>query len=175
MSNSSAFEQFTSTQKINADVLLTLIRSACNGLERLTALNMTAARDFLNVAVANTQKILDVKDVSELSRLNLSQPSLEKWLDYSRNVHDLATSLQKELTSVAEGQYEQLSRTANATLDKTKNAPGGDVLTATVKSFMDGYGRAFEQISQMSKQASALTEANMQAVANATKAAIGKK
>ncbi|MDR2637280.1 MAG: phasin family protein [Zoogloeaceae bacterium] len=167
-------EQFTQAQKIGADTLLTLIRSACNGLERLTALNMAAAREFLNTSVANTQQILAIKNVSELSRLNLTQPALEKWLDYSRNVYDLAASLQKELTSVAEGQYEQISRTAAANLDKTKSTPGNDVLAAAVKSFMDTYGRTFEQINSLSRQAGAIAEANLQAVTSATKAASKK-
>ncbi|MDR0233807.1 MAG: phasin family protein [Zoogloeaceae bacterium] len=168
-------EQFVAAQKMGADVLLNLIRSACNGLERLTALNMSAAREFLNTSVANTQQILALKDLSGLSRLNLAQPALEKWLDYSREVYDLAVSLQREVSSIAEGQYEQISKTASASLDQNKSAPGNDVLAATVKSFMKEYGRAFDQINDFSRQASAIAEANLQAVANATKSATKAK
>jgi len=169
-------EQLAATQKVGADVLLNLIRSTCNGLERLTALNMSAAREFLNSSVANTQQILALKNPSDLSRINLVQPALEKWLDYSREVYDLAATLQKEISSIAEGQYEQISQTASARLDQNKAAPGSDVLAATVKTFMKEYGRAFDQINDFSRQASAIAEANLKAVTNATKvAAKGKR
>jgi phasin family protein len=163
-------EQLTASQKIGADALLTLIRSSCNGLERLTALNMAAAREFLNNSVANTQQILAVKDVSDLSRVNanLLQPALEKWLDYSRSIYELAASLQKEVGSITEGQYEQITKTATASLDKTKSAPGSDIVAAAVKTFLDASGRVFDQMNSLSRQANAIAEANIQAVTNAT-------
>ncbi|MDR1890438.1 MAG: phasin family protein [Zoogloeaceae bacterium] len=164
------FEQLVATQKVGADALLTLIRSTSTGLERLTALNIAAARDFLNSSVANTQQVLAVKDVSDLSRVNanLLQPALEKWLDYSRNVYALANSLQKEVAAIAEGQYAQITKTATASLDKTKSAPGNDIIAATVKTFLDTSGRVYEQLNSISKQANAIAEANIQAVTNAT-------
>lgn len=168
------FEQFVAAQKMGADALMNLIRSSCNGLERLTALNMSAAREFLNSSVANTQQLLATKDASALSRLNLAQPALEKWLEYSREVYDLAMSLQKEISGIAEGQYEQLSKTATANLDQNKSALGNDVLAATVKTFMKEYSRAFDQINDFSRQANAIAEANLQAVANATKSTTAK-
>jgi phasin family protein len=169
MSNQ-GFEQLAATQKLGADALLTLIRSTSTGLERLTALNISAARDFLNSSVANTQQVLAVKDLSDLSRVNanLLQPTLEKWLDYSRGVYELATSLQKEASSIAEGQYAQITKTATASLDKTKAAPGNDIIAATVKTILDTSGRVYEQLNSLSKQANAIAEANIKAVTNAT-------
>ncbi|MDR3054026.1 MAG: phasin family protein [Zoogloeaceae bacterium] len=169
MSNQS-FEQLAATQKLGADTLLTLIRSTSSGLERLTALNIAAARDLLNTSVANTQQVLAVKDISDLSRVNanLLQPALEKWLDYSRGVYELATSLQKEVGALAEGQYAQLTKSAAASLDKTKSAPGNDIIAATVKTFLDSSGRVYEQLNSLSRQANAIAEANIKAVTNAT-------
>jgi|TergutMp193P3_1026864.scaffolds.fasta_scaffold71823_2 phasin family protein len=167
-------EQLVAVQKNSADVFLNLIRSGCNGLERLTALNMSAARELLNSSVTNTEQILALKDVSNLPRLNLVQPALEKWLEYSREVYDLITTLQKEISAIAEGQYEQISKTASASLSQNA-APGNDVLAATVKSFMKEYGRAFDQLNALSRQANAIAEANLQAVTNATKAAKAKR
>jgi len=166
-------EQLAATQKISADVLMNLIRSTCNGLERLTALNMSAAREFLNSSVANTQKILAMKDPSDITRVNLVQPALEKWMDYSREVYDLAATLQKEISAIAEGQYAKISQTASEKLEKS--VPGNDVLAATVKTFMKEYGRAFDQINDFSRQANAIAEANIQAVTNAAKIAAKSK
>jgi phasin family protein len=169
--NNVELEQFVATQKIGADVLLNLIRSACNGLERLTALNMSAAREFLNSSVTNAELVLAQKDMAGLSRLNLAQPSLQKWLDYSREVYDLVGTLQKEATAIAQGQYEQINKTANDKLAASQALPGGDVLTAAVKSFMQGYGRAFDQWNNLSRQTVELADANFQAVSKAVKAA----
>jgi len=168
-------EQFAAVQKNGADVFLNLIRSGCNGLERLTALNMSAARELLNSSVANSQQVLALRDVSNLPRLNLVQPTLEKWLEYSREVYDLIVTLQKEVSAIAEGQYEQISKTASASLNQSKTTPGGDVLAATVNSFMNEYHRAFDQLNALSRQANAIAEANLQAVTNATKAVKTKR
>lgn len=164
------FEQLTTAQKANAEVMTTLLRAAFNGMERLAALNMAASREFFNTAVANTQQLLAVKDPSELTKLNanLAQPALEKWMEYSRNVYDLVASVQKEVGSVMEGQYEQFSRTASANLDRTKAAPGGDVFAAAMKSVLDASGRAFEQMNAMARQAAEIAENNLQVAASST-------
>jgi len=163
-------EQLAAAQKANAEVMTTLMRAAFNGVERLAALNMAASRDFFNTAVSNTQQLLAVKDPSELSKLNanLAQPALEKWMEYSRSVYDLVTSVQKEVSTVVEGQYEQFSKTAASSLDKAKSAPGGDVLAAAMKSMLDASGSAFAQMNAMAKHAAEIAETNMQAAADTT-------
>lgn len=163
-------EQLAAAQKANAEIMTSLLRATFNGMERLAALNMAASREFFNTAVANTQQLLAVKDPGELSRLNgsLTQPALEKWMDYSRNVYDLVASMQKEMTAILEGQYQSLSKAAAANLDKTKAAPGGDVLAAAMMSMLDASGRAFDQMNAMARQAAEIAETGMQAAANTT-------
>ncbi|MGB4468578.1 MAG: phasin family protein [Azovibrio sp.] len=163
-------EQLTAAQKANAEVMTALLRASFNGMERLAALNMAASREFFNAAVTNTQQLLAIKDPSELPKLNanLAQPALAKWMDYSRNLYDLVTSVQKEVTSVMESQYQHFSKTAAANLDKTKSAPGGDIFAAAMKSALDVSGRAFEQMNAVARQAAEIAETNMQVVANTT-------
>jgi phasin family protein len=167
------FEQLSAVNKISADALLTLIRSAFNGVERLTALNVAATRDFLSDAVSNTQQILAIKDVSEFSRanVNLLQPVLEKSMNYIRDVYEVTTAIQKDVTAIAEGQYEQVSRNAAETLDKTRATPGNEVVAATVKTLLDSSSRFFDQINSFSQQANAIAEANLKAVSATTQAA----
>ncbi|MDR2364699.1 MAG: phasin family protein [Zoogloeaceae bacterium] len=166
-------EQLNVAQKIGADALLTLIRSTCNGIERLTALNVAATRDFLSDAVSNTQQFLALKDASELPRVNaaLLQPTLEKGMNYIRDVYEVTAAIQKDITAIAEGQYEQISRNAAATLDKTSATPGNDVVAATVKTLLDTSSRFFDQINSFSQQANAIAEANLKAVSATTRAA----
>ncbi|MDR0737022.1 MAG: phasin family protein [Zoogloeaceae bacterium] len=171
--NTPNFEQLSAAQKIGADTLLPLIRSTCNGAERLTAINVAAARDFLGDVVTSAQQLLSIKDASEFTRANVSlfQPLLEKSMNYVRDVYEVATAFQKDVTAIAEGQYEQISRNTAATLDKTSAAPGGDVVAATVKTLMDASSRFFDRLNDFSQQANAITEANFKAISATTHAA----
>ncbi|MDR2625676.1 MAG: phasin family protein [Zoogloeaceae bacterium] len=172
--NTPNFEQLSAAQKISADALLPLIRSTCNGAERLTAINVAAARDFLSDVVTSAQQLLAIRDASEFTRANVSlfQPLLEKSMNYVRDVYEVATAFQKDVTAIAEGQYEQISRNAAATLvDKTSDAPGSDVVAATVKTLLDASSRFFDRINDFSQQANAITEANFKALSATTQAA----
>src|SRR5574343_990742 len=95
-------DQLAAAQKANAEVMMALLRTAFNGVERLTALNMAASREFFNNTVASTQQLLSAKDANEAAKLNaeLAQPNVDKWMEYSRSVYDLVTEMQKEVTSV---------------------------------------------------------------------------
>jgi phasin family protein len=169
----SNIEQLSATQKAGAEVLSNLLRSAFNGMERLAALNMAASRDFFNSVAGNAQQLLSIKEPSDLSKFNagLAQPSLDKWMEYSRNVYDLVSSLQKDVAGVLESQYAQFSKSAAASADKAKSTPGGDVFAAAVKSVLDATSRSFDQMNAMAKQVSEIAEANMKVAANTAQAA----
>ena len=77
-------EQLTAAQKANAEVMVALVQTAFNGVEKIAELNLAAARDFLNSSVNGTQTLLGAKDVQETSKLQstLAQPNLEKVTAY---------------------------------------------------------------------------------------------
>ena len=56
-------EQLTAAQKANAEVMVALVHTAFNGVEKIAELNLAAARDFLNSSVNGTQTLLGAKDV----------------------------------------------------------------------------------------------------------------
>lgn len=166
------FEQLAAAQKANTEVLLALMRTAFNGVERLTALNIAASRDFFNNSVANTQQLLGAKDASDVAKLNteLAKPNVDKWVEYSRNVYNLVTEVQKELTSVVESQYSSFAKNATSAVEKaTAGAPvGGDVFAAAMKSMLNASSQAFESMTAATKQFTDLAEANIQAATSAT-------
>lgn len=166
-------EQFSAAQKANAEVLSNLLRSAFNGMERLATLNMAASRDFFNTVAGNAQQFLTIKEPGDFSRINtnLAQPALDKWMEYSRSVYELVASLQKDVTGVLEGQYAQFSKSAAASADKAKTAPGGDVFAAAVKSVLDATTRTFDQMNAVAKQVSDIAEANMKVASTTAQAA----
>ncbi len=173
------FEQLTAAQKANAEVMMALLRTAFNGVERLTALNMAASREFFNNTVANTQQLLSAKDPATVAKLNteMAQPNVDKFVGYSRSVYDLIAEMQKEITSVMEAQYSSFTKNAESAVAKAKaSAPvGGDVFAATMQSMLGASTKAFDQMTSMAKQLSDIAEANLQAAtkvaAPATKSA----
>ena len=165
-------EQLAAAQKANTEVLLAVLRTTFNGVERLTALNVAASREFFNNSVANTQQLMAAKDANGVAKLNaeLAQPNLEKWVDYSRSVYELTTQVQKELTSVIEAQYGKLTETAVTAAKKAGAATpvGGDVFAAALNSVITASNQAFESLNSVTRQLTDIAEANVSA---ATKAA----
>jgi len=161
------FEQLTAAQKANAEVMTALLRTAFDGVERLTALNMAASREFFNNTLAGTQQLLGAKDANAIAKLNseLAQPNAAKWMDYSRSVYELVADMQKEVTSVMEAQYGSFAMNINSAVEKAKaSAPvGGDVFAATMQSMLNASTKAFDNMTGMAKQLSDIAEANISA------------
>ena len=176
MTNAVNIEQLAAAQKANAEVMMGLMRTAFAGLERLTALNISASRDFFNNVVSNTQQALSAKDAGDLSKIGsaIAQPNLDKLTEYSRSIYELASQMQKEVTSVMESQYNSFTKTATSAIDKTTaTAPvGGDVFAAAMKSMLNASTKAFDNMNTMAKQLTDIAEANVQAASNATSKAV---
>lgn len=168
--NNPNIEQLAAAQKANAEVMMTLLRTAFTGVERLTALNLTASREFFNNTVASTQQLMAAKDASEIAKLNsaLAKPGVEKVVDYSRSVYDLVTQMQKEITAVMEEQYSSFTKNASSAVAKAKGAPvGGDVFAATMESMLSASTKAYDNMTSMAKQMTDIAEANLQVAGKA--------
>lgn len=170
--NTPNFEQLTAVQKANAEVMTTLLRTAFSGVERLTALNLAASRDFFDNTVASTQQLLAAKDANEAAKLNseLVKPNMEKLVDYSRNVYELVSQMQKEITSVMEEQYSSFAQNANSAVAKAKSSTpvGGDIFAATMQSMLNASTKAFDSMTSMAKQMSDMAETNVQTAVKAS-------
>ncbi len=170
-------EQLAAAQKANAEVMAALVHAAFNGAEKIAELNLAAARDFLNTSVNGTQTLLGAKDVQEAAKLqtNLAQPNLEKVTAYYRNLYELITATQKEVTHLMEEHYNQLSQKANSAIEKTSaSAPvGGDVVAATMKSVLSASTQAFDHFTKLAKQFADIADANVTVASNATAQAVG--
>lgn len=165
-------EQFTNAQKANAEVMMALVRSVFNGMEKLAALNLAATREFFNASVTGAQQLTSLKDPQDLAKINasLTQPGVDKMMEYSRNVYDLVAGMQKEVTSVMEAQYSSFNRTASSAIEKTSaSAPvGGDVFAAAMKQMLQASNKTYDSMTQMAKQMAEVAEANIKAASAAT-------
>ena len=177
MANTPNFEQLTAAQKANAEVMMTLVRTSFEGMQRLAELNMSATREFFNNSVSNANTLLAAKDVNDISAINqqLSKPNMDKMMDYSRSVYDLVTQMQREVTSVIESQYSQFQNEAHQAIAKTKSAPvGGDVFAAAMKSLLDQSNKAFEGMNAMARQMADIADANIKTATSAVGTAAPK-
>ena len=166
-------EQVTASSKSGVEALLGLAKAQFAAFERLSALNLTAAKAMLEDGAGYTRALLGAKDLQEVANINAAaaQPAVEKALAYSRSVYEVSTSVQGDYTRVFEAQTAEASRNMATLLDKVaKSAPAGsDVAVAAVKSALAAANSAYDSFSKVAKQASEITEANISAAAAAAK------
>lgn len=177
MANTPNIEQITAAQKANTEVLMAMMRTSFEGLQRIADLNMAATRELFDTTISNANSLMSAKDINEAARINqsLAKPSVERMVDYSRRLYELMAQMQKEMTGIVESQYSQFAKTAAGAIDKTKASTpvGGDVFAAAMKSMLDATNKVFDQMSATAKQMSDVTEANVQAATSATAKAVG--
>src|SRR5687767_11058024 len=84
-------EQMTASSKAAVEAFLGLAKAQFAAFERLSAINMTAARAALEDGAGYTRTVLGAKDLQEVANINAAaaQPTLEKVLAYSRSVYEV--------------------------------------------------------------------------------------
>lgn len=166
-------EQMTAASKANAEVMLGLAKAQFAAFERLSALNINAAKTALEESTGYARALMGAKDIQEVVNLNATaaQPALEKMLSYSRSVYEASSQAQGEMTKVFESQSAEFTKNFAALLDKfAKSAPAGsDVAVAAVKSALAAANSAYDSFTKVAKQATEIAEANMNAAAAAAK------
>lgn len=168
-------DQMIAANKASVEALLGVASTQFAAFERLSALTFNATKAAFEDSVAHTRALLGVKDVQELINLNsaAAQPAMEKAIALSRNLYDVATQSQGELTKLVETQAGELNKSMVSLLDKvSKTAPAGsDVAVAAVKSAMAAANSAYDSMSKVARQAGEMAEANFAAVTAVTKEA----
>ncbi|MGP1676116.1 MAG: TIGR01841 family phasin [Burkholderiales bacterium] len=172
-------EQFAAANKASVNALFTIAQAQFAAFERLSALNFNTTKSVFEDSVSQAKALLSVKDAQELVNLSATsaQPALEKAIAYSRNVYEVATQAQAEVTKLAETQAAEMNKSVVSLMDKlTKNAPAGsDVAVAAVKSAMAAANSAYDSFTKVVKQATDMAEANVTAATATVVKQAGKK
>ncbi|MDD5176897.1 MAG: phasin family protein [Sterolibacterium sp.] len=170
-------EQFASSNKNNAEAILTLSNTAFASVERIAALNLNTARTLLEDSVASVKALMGVKDIQGFISVQsaLAQPAVEKAVAYSRSFYEIATQTQEEVSKVVESQFAETNKNVASALDQAaKHAPAGsDVAVAAVKSAIAAANSAYDSMTKAARQVVEITEANVAAATNATVKAVG--
>lgn len=162
-------EQFIQFNKTAIESMQAAAQSSVEGLERLTELNIQAARASIDEATQMIKGMLssrDPKDLAELANAN-GQPAAEKFVSYSKQVYDIAAETNTEIAKVFEKQMAEFNKQMYAAIDTVaKNAPAGsEGAVAFMKQAVSNANSAFDQVSKATKQVVEMAEANMAAAA----------
>lgn len=162
-------EQLAAANQANLDALVELTRKSFEGIERLVELNLQVARATMGDSAEQAKAILSVKGPQDLVSLQagMVQPATEKATAYSRQIYEIASQTQAEVTKVVEAQMAAAQEKILALVDATvKNAPAGSESTvAVVKSAVSAANSALESVQKAAKQAVGVAEANFGAIA----------
>ncbi|MEY4906662.1 MAG: hypothetical protein RL260_380 [Pseudomonadota bacterium] len=150
-------EQFAVANKANLDALVELASKSFEGVEKLVELNLQAIRATMGLAT---------------SPADLVQPAA-----YGRQVYDIATSTQSEVSKLVESQMATAQEKILALVDAAvKNAPvGGEGSLAMVKQAVTAANGALENVQKAAKQAVRVAEANFEAMGRAAPALMQSK
>jgi len=142
------------------------------GFERLALLNLAAARSVFEASVANFTTLLGAKDVQSFVSLHkeLSAPSIEKGLEYSRNVISIASETKEKIAKEVETHVADTNAKVSGLVEKAlASAPAGsEVAVAAVKTAIKSANEAYEGLNKVAKQAAEVAEASVAAATSAT-------
>lgn len=172
-------DQFAAMQRQSIESAQAIALASFAGFERLTQLNVQAAKASLEEGVNKGVSLLETKDVKSLGETlsESAQPTGEKFSAYARHVYEIASETGTEISRVVERQFSEGNRQMTAAIEAmAKNAPAGSEGVVTlVKSAVTAANSAFDQVNKATRQVVEMTEANVDSAANATRSATKRK
>jgi phasin family protein len=143
-----------------------------DGIERLSLLNLAAARSVFESSVANMTTLMGAKDVQSFVNLqqSIASPSIEKGMEYSRNVIAIASETKDKIAKEVEVHVADNNAKVSGMVEKAlASAPAGsEVAVAAVKTAIKTANEAYEGLNKAAKQAAEVAEASVSAATEAT-------
>jgi len=169
-------EQIAASQKAGLDAFFALTGKVFEGVEKLVALNLQVVRSVLAESQENLTKAPATTDPQQWFTLQagFTAPFVEKSLSYGRQLFDIASITQAEVTQVAQSQYERYNAKVQALVEEAaKSAPAGsEAAIAAWKSAISATTTLYESLQKTGQQAVEMAGTNLEAVtASASKAA----
>lgn len=164
-------QPFQAIQQRNVENIVAIQTQIFSGLEQLLNLNMTVFKDSLDQIAETSQQVSQLKDAQQALSFtnNLPQPSAEKIINYSKNVFEILSQTQKEVTQLVEKQIADNQQNAIEVIEElAKKAPAGsEGAISLVKSGFVAASNATDTALKVARQASDLSQANVQAATGA--------
>jgi len=171
-------QEMSDYQKSAVDTAVKFARTSVDNVERLFAFNLEATKLSLDETAKNMQAMSGVSDVQELHNLRskLAENSLEFAMGYSRNLYEMTSAAQAELSTMLEEQVAGFQKHFADNIDKVaKSAPAGsDVAVAALKSSLAATTALMDSVTKATKQAASYADAGIKAASSGNaKAATG--
>lgn len=178
---SSLQQPFLANNKATLDNLFAAQNRLFAGFEQLLDVNMQVLKASLNEINEKTQTAADVKDAQQVNQfaMGLVKPAQEQAANYSKDVFDIVSSVQRDLGQLSEAQITQNQQQLNQFIEQAeKNAPAGsESFFALFKAGLLNMTHAADSMVRTSRQFADVAESNVvaasTAAANASQQAAG--
>jgi phasin family protein len=165
-------EQLSEMNKGSVETTLKFAKIYMGSAEKLLKLQLEAAKSALEENARNARALMEAKDVQQAValRTKLAEASMESAMNFSRNVYEVASQTQQEITSLLEERLSEFNKSVAGSVDKAaKNAPAGtDVAVAALKSTVAATSAAVDSMTKAAKQVAEFAEASMRAATSAS-------
>lgn len=172
-------EQFAEMNQANVDNALKFAQLSLESAERMLKLQLDAAKNAIEDSARLARTVTEVKDVQQAMALRseLAESSVEKVLEYSRSIYEIASQTQVELSQLLENNLAAFNKTTISSMEKAgQMAPGADVAMQAMKSTVAATAAMVDTMTKAAKQVATMADASVKSAAEATtKAAKGKK
>lgn len=169
-------DQVTEFNKNAMDVAMGLAKLSFDATERVIGLNLEASKESFAEASKTAKALSEVKDAQGLMELRakLTEAGVEKALDYSRTMYEVAAETQAQVSALFETQSSELNKSFASAIEKAvKSAPvGADVAIAAVKSTVAASNAALDTMTKAAKQVTNFADASVKATSAAATAAV---
>ena len=166
-------EKLQNAQKSNLDLLQQISAKVFEGVEQLSQLQFKTLRASSDEQFEGFRKLLAVRDPQGFADLqaSLAQPTVqaERLQAFNRQVYELISGTQSEISKLAERQVEEGSKQVQELMDVIgKNAPAGcEPAVAVLKSALANAGSVYASAQKAAKQAAEVAESGIAAAASA--------
>ncbi|XZG69336.1 phasin family protein [Chitinibacteraceae bacterium HSL-7] len=173
---SQAQQQFNEFTTNLVESSLRFSRISLDAVERVTKLNLEAAKSALEDGADQTRALFGVKDFQDAAALRQKQfeANAEHLSAYGKRLYDIAAQAQAEYAKLYEERATSLNKDLVSGLDRfVKSAPAGaDVAVAAVKSTVQATAAAVDSMTKAAKQVADFTDASVKAATTATADAV---
>ncbi|MEZ2721249.1 phasin family protein [Paenalcaligenes hominis] len=164
-------QQFIESQQRNLDNAIAMQNALFSGFEKLVLLNLGLVKSSLEDLSAKTQQVTNLQDVQQAAKLvgEVSKPSAEQALSYSKNAYSILNEVQKEIISLTEKQIASNQQQAVELVEQlAKKAPtGSESSVALLKAGLLASTNLTDTILKAGRQAAELHESNVNAATGA--------
>ena len=172
-------DQFVAIHRQSMESAQAIALASFAGFERLTNLNVQAAKASVEEGLQKSVSLLETKDVKSFadSIADSAQPASDKFSAYARHVYEIASETGTEISKVVEKQFAEGNRQLTAAIEAVaKNSPvGSEGVVTLVKSAVTAANATWDQVNKAGRQVVEMTEANVANATNVARAASKRK